>query len=608
MGFDPLLSLIAPGAPVAPGTVNGPLGQLSGDVNYLWQLFQALNLGSTVFLPAAPVEPAAQIGMPVYYNPTAGRYERALAAAAIDPVSGRFTTAASALWWGIVQSKQAATVAQLLLFGTAPVNLTAAAGSPGNAGLYYLSAATPGGLTQARPAVPIPVLRCDGGGNVMVCPQVVDINDSHQHYHVALVCRPAGTTAPPLPGERHVMTGGNAALAGWLPATHASFNGLAPPLARFGYNVAADVNLAPLWPPVPPQGAYLEWNRGNDPTEGGEGVPLGPLGQALIDRNGIWWLTDCYQDVPWPWAINTADPYTPPDASESTAGDVPHCPREVDMALNLWFTRVNFVTDGTAVTSLISADPRLTVACQGSGSPASVGALQLALNLGFMVAPGVTRGGTVLKSLTGQTFQQGPVCEGVYAVTPNVTLTADAGLAPFQKSLSGPTIYPGAVGISVASQPTLELPTLLTRLMGATEEYYKGAMYLGLDPALPQGFVSQCSVPDDLQVSSPTLTYRLRLLGRAAGQLPPLVVTYQILPRPPAGIATPVALPTAVTTLTTPPRGTLSGADYYVEADCAAFAVNPGDLVFLTVSRAAPDGYSGQVGVLEQVGLLAPGS
>ena len=49
---------------------------------------------------------------------------------------------------------------------------------------------------------------------------------------------------------------------------------------------------------------------------------------------------------------------------------------------------------------------------------------------------------------------------------------------------------------------------------------------------------------------------------------------------------------------------TLAGANEAVEALSAAFSVTPGDIVYVKLERNPADGYSGELGIMQQVGVL----
>lgn len=597
-----VLSLIRRGESVVEGVPNRVFFQIDANVRHLADLLDATSAGAAVFARGVTVEADAAVGMPVFFDPADVRFERGLAATVTEAGTGLLVPAPSAGVWGVVFSKAGATLADLLVYGYAPLDLAAAVDGEVAAGVYYLSPTTPGKLTRARPALAVPVLRADGQGNVVVCPAVVDFLDRHVHYHFSLHALPAGDTSPPAPGGRHEITSPDAALPGWLPAGHASFGGHAPAGASFGYNLAAHPALQAAWPPLPAGNAQLVWDKGLSKDVGGTAVPLGADGLCVIDRYGIWWLSDCAGDVPWPADFNTGSLSSYSDSAGA------ECPRHLQMALDLWFTRVNFATDVTAVTSLHSADPRLKVYCYNTTSPASTGDLVLVLDLALSVVGSDALGGLVLKELQGgNLFTRGWVAEGLYAVSDNVVLASEHQRRLTPGDEDSPLLHQGPVGISVLPQSTLELPVDLYRLDGADQEYLFDLMYLGLPADQQTAVRGKVKVPDASGLQDPVLALRLRLLGRAAGSLPQLTVTARRVPRNDPGDA--LDLPTsaeefAVTVDTT---DALADANQYVEATSDAFAVADGDLLFFTVQREDGDGYNAEVGILSIVGILTQG-
>lgn len=596
MAFEDFVRLVRAGEPVTAGVANRAPAAIDRNLRYLWDVVQAAGIGSTVFARKVTVEADAALGMPVYYNPDTQRFERALARVAADPATGVVETAASSQVVGVVAFKHGATLADLLLFGWADLDLAAAVAGPVAAGLYYLSGGTAGRLVRQRPPVSVPVLRV-AGPRVFVNPQLVDFLDRHTHYRFPLTCLPAGDHTPPVGGGRHVVENPDPDLPGWLPADHASFAGKAPAGAKFGYNFLAHSALANAWPPLPVSQSYLEWSKGLDGDVGFTGVP-GDL--CVVNKDGVWWMSDCYGDVPWPAFWDTA-----PGEQTSLTEVLGECPRDLYMELVLWFTKVNFATDNTVVTSLRSLDRRLVVRC-ADGAAGSAGDLTIDLDLSLLVAPDLVRGATVLKGLDGDTFTRGRVAEGVYARSENVTLTSDL---PAVKRVPGDAdsedVYQGLVGIAVAPQSTLELPVLLTRLDGATEEFYQDVMYLELPAGDDTAFRSKLYVPTGTGLTSPALRLRLLLLGRSAGALPALTVTARRVPRPAAvltGTALPLTAAEFAVTLTTTATVT---ANQYVEAVSDPFEVAAGDTVYFWVRRAADDAYAGAVGVIQQTGVLS---
>lgn len=599
MGLNSIINTVRQGETVSPGVTNRSVTELDQNVKYLWEVMQAANLGSTVYARQVTVEADAAVGMPVFYNAYTQRFERALAQMETDIATGLLLTAPSAEVWGIVATKTTSTLADLLLFGYAELDISNATGGTVTAGNYYLSGVTAGGLVQQRPPVSVPVLRADGAGKVYVNTKFVEFLDSHRHYRFELWPFPAGSTTPPGAGGTHVITSGDSSQRGWLPADDPIFNGTAPALAKFGYNMQMDAQLAASWPPMPITNAYLEWDHIiylqniSDYVEGGfQGVPLGPTGLAIIDRNGIWWLSDRYGEVPWPVAYDShqSESFFSEFDEEGRAS----YPSDFDKRMAIWFTRMTLADDLTAVTSLASRDTRLKVYCAGTSIEGTTGPLELDLDLSLTLNDEAYRSPKAVKTLNGDLLELGPVAEGIYANSANVTLTGDA-----TSTVNGKTMYSGAVGISVVAEAVRELKCMLVRLEGTTEENYP-ALYLGLPPTNESRYTALFEVPMDLGATG-SFVFRTRLLGRTIGDIPSLTVEKMIVARP----TTPTQVLENYTAVTMDTAVTLSAVNQMTEVDSEAFDVEPGDLVYIRVTRAGSDGYSGDVGVLQQVGLVS---
>jgi len=601
MSWERFIKLIKEGEPVSPGTANRPLQQLDQNFRYLWEVIQAASLGSTVYARAQTVISTLEVGQPVYFNATTSQFEPAYAAAVSDQATGYLVVPDQAQVWGIVAQKLNATLADILLFGYAKIDIAQAIGTEVNqdgsvpAGTWYLSGQSVGRLTKQLPPVTIPVCKTDNSGGVYVNPRFVDFLENHRHYVFPLLMYPAGDVSPPLPGGTHVITNPDENLPGWLPANDPVFDGLAPVGAKFGYNLSQDDQLRNLYPPVPLQSACAIMQRPSVYDTVSEHRWYGQQLMSdliVIDRNGIWWMSDCYDEVPWPTTLDTASPSS---VSYSECD-----PLGAEYELKLYYTRVGFATDNSTVTSLRSLDPRLVITCAGQPDPATTGDLEIDLDLSFMVGAPNQSGFQVIKSFnpTTNTFRFGPVCEGVYATSSNVLLTGTS------QTIGGEQVFQGPVGIGVLSSDTQELSSQLVRLDGVTEENYP-VLYLGMPDDVTTSYVVKFEVPSDAPASS-NFQLRLRILGRAAGTLPQLTVAYYKAGRPPAGLATPVNVTQSYTNLTILTVATL-GANQAVEATSQTFAVNPGDIVYIQVQRTPNDpgdAYSGELGIMQQVGIL----
>ena len=593
--LNEFINFVRDGEPVAAGVTNRPTQQLQQNINYLWEVLSASGLGSTIVIRRATVDASVKVGQPVYFSSSSKAFEQALATVASGTVDGHVVAAESAQVWGVVLQKLSSTLADILVSGYSALNLSEAVTGTVTAGLYYLSGSTPGKLVNTRTPVTIPVLRADGNGNVLVLPQFADFIDRHVHYKFDLVCQPAGSYTEPADGDPHSISAPDDTLPGWLPAGHASFNGTAPAGAVFGYNLATHLSLKNVWPPLPASEAYLEFDRG---TTGFTGVPTGETGACILDRYGIWWMSDCYDDVPWPTAYNSpgfsVSLSDPPDAE---------CPRRTQMAMRLWFTKPSFATDATVVTSLTSLDPRLVVTCV-DGTPASLGALNIDLDLNFVATTDNT-GYQVLKEIDGNSFKQGPVCEGLYTSSSSVSLSSPSRRRLIVGNSSSPWLYQGPVEISVVPTESREIEVQLIRLDGVEEQFYEDVTYLGFPAANETSIRCKLHVPSSSGFVSPVLSLRLRILGRAAGTLPSLTVTARRLPKPATG--TSVALPLAASefAVTIATTATLGASNKYIDVTSNSFSVADGDTLLFTVLRSSGDAYAGEVGMLQMTGILS---
>lgn len=605
MSLERFIKFIKEGEPVSPGTPNRPLQQLDQNIQYLWELIQAAELGSTVYARSQTIESTVEKGQPVYLNAQTQRFEAGYASTETDDATGYLLISDQAQIWGIVAEKHNATLADILLFGYAQIDISAAIAADelnddGSvpAGTWYLSGASVGFLTKQQPPVSVPVLKTDTAGGVFVNPKFVDFLENHRHYVFDLEMVPAGDVSPPAVGGTHVITGANSNQVGWLPASDPIFDGNAPAGAKFGYNLSQNPDLKNIYPPIPLQSASITMQR---PSVWDSAMERKWYGQQLvedlvvIDRNGIWWMSDCYDEVPWPTDLDTAS-----SLSESY-GDCD--PGGKEYAMKLYYTRVNFATDNTIVRSLRSLDDRLVITCAGKDTPASTGDLEIDLDLTLMIGDQDIPGYIVFKSFDAENnkFQLGPVAEGIYATSANVLLTS-----PFQtEDDDGNTVHHGPVGVGVINQATQELFSQLVRLDGVTEESFP-VLYLGMPNDNATSFVVKFEVPADAPANS-QFQFRPRIIGRAAGTLPQLTLSYYTAARPADGLNTPQAVTQSYVSLTCVTVATLAAANESVEALSEAVNVNPGDIIYVKVERTpadVSDSYAGELGIMQQVGVL----
>jgi hypothetical protein len=393
----------------------------------------------------------------VYWNWATNRYEKALVAVEQDPVTQVFTVQPSSDCVGMCYRKKAADRADIVLRGLVVFNdLTNSIGETVEPGKYYLSAVEPGKLSKQKPPVTVIVCHVQGPRDncsdklrVIVMPQTRDYIEEHTHYRFDLFPKPCGTNVLYLDDDgkqRHRIDEPNPELQGWLPADHATFRrdpndpatNYAPPGAIFGYNLKKHNAINRVWPPIPIQSVSMIWDKGID-LVGATEIPLGGSGLAVCDVNGIWWLSDCVGDVPWP------TDWTPNYNTGAGFGD--ECPRNEVMRVVVIYLRMLLGNDRSVVTSLVQdvdevdgetiTAPIAITNCDDI--PASTGDLKLNVDLQYAKTEGI--GGEVVKRVSNRhQLVRGWVAEGAVTTTPDYL------------SIKGSRSTPKAVTISVAEE------------------------------------------------------------------------------------------------------------------------------------------------------------
>jgi len=258
---------ITNGEPVTAGVANRVPMQHERDIEDIYSMLGQSLHGQGVIARDMPVEAAAVVGMAVSYSSVTQQWQRALAAAETDTLTGQLKLAPIAKVWGVILTKPTATSAHILISGIADIDLSSAVSGGGVAGkCYFLSGVEPGKLTTDTSSIAIAVLQtaginADGTHRVSVNVSAPDVMNAHRHYRFTLQARPSGTHIVPDYGGVHVINPVDASIEGWLPAGHSIFGGKAPIGAKFGYNLPVS-DLQHLWPPQPVGNAVLEMVKG----------------------------------------------------------------------------------------------------------------------------------------------------------------------------------------------------------------------------------------------------------------------------------------------------------------------------------------------------------
>lgn len=582
------------GEDVAEVPANRPALDVYANLLLLKQAFEEAMLGSALYARDKPIESALQVGQSCFYNDVTGRFERALSATETDPDTGLLRPAKSAYAAGVLSSKSAATVGTILLAGEAALEISPAEAVP-VAGLYYVSGTTPGELVLEAPGLGVPVLYNCGNGRVIMACGYRRFLDDHVHYSFDLVALPAGATIPPGVGDPHAVDDPDPDAPGWLPADHEVFEDMAPAGAKFGYNLAAHPGLDRVWPPVPISAVSLTVERppltpvANETRLGGTVLSTD---MVVCDQYGIWWMSDCYNQAPWPVTFE--------GSSSSGAGeteDDPACGPAQDMRITLYFSRQTFLNAGTAVTSLQAANSSIVIT-NCDGQPARTGDLFIRAVIGLLGTSDANTGALALKSMTAEgQFTRGPVLSGIrVGGRLSAASTTTSGTGADKR-------YYGDVELDVdLDVDSRELQPVVIKLENAREAEFDDDPYVGFPAGLASGVRLKFEIGTTNLPATPVLVLQSWIAGRTTGTLPALTAVYRIasdpeddeLPLPTSDDDVAVAL-TYTTGIT---------ANHYRALTSAEIPVAAGDVVYVHISRSADDDYAGEVGLIKNMGRL----
>jgi len=595
-----LVRLITDGWDVNASDTNIPVNELVQRTQHLKDLLDSLGAGESLFYRSVAMDSSVKVGQPVYLDADAGVFKPALAAIDYDIYGNYGPVSASSYVWGIVVTKDTSTLGDIMVAGILrDTDMADIIPDVTQSGAYYLSTLQAGKLSLQKPPVSVYVLYWWAESETaLVIPTPREVLEDHIHYRFQLWAQPAGIANCPEYGDRHAVILPDADAEGWLPAAHPVFEGVAPAGAKFGYNLPKDIELSRIFPPIPIDSYYIEV------FEGEEGTGRNPATFVKIDNNGIWWMTDCYGEAPWPiW-------YEPCSSSSLSSETCP--PPNLDfltghglsaydypMAIYLWFTKMVYKTDSSVVSKLVTPEgsPLKFFRC-GTTEESSSGPLEAVLDLSFAIEDPPIDGALVIKTIDANTFQRGYVVEKIKSASANITVTATEDADGYGQG----TII---LDFNDPSSNNSELSILTVALDNVRQEEYQGSLFYGFLTGRESSVRCRIDVPATGFSAAATMKLRLRILGTAAGILPDLGFSYL---RIPAAAATPVDLPTGDTVLA---DVALSGigavtANQYFEIDTADFAIAAGDTIFFTLSRTSLDTYGGTVGLLRQNGLTTP--
>lgn len=332
-----------------------------------------------------------------------------------------------------------------------------------------------------------------------------------------------------------------------------------------------------------------------------------------FDAFGIWWMTDCYDQVPWPsgYTEESSSSSSSAPSSLSSSSDPAACsaiPRHPDIHLTLSFIKMTFATDKTAVTSLQPGTDQPLKYVDCDGNEAATGDLFAQVILSLLVDTPEYYGGVVLKGVTEDNkFKGGYAVEGLIAGSSKVSLssTRSRRLTPGDSDTA--LVHQEIVTMDVTVDPTdRELLPQIMVLGDALERVYNNIPYIGFPEGRDSGIRIKFVVPPEGLPDSPTLKIRIVIFGRGDGTMTDLDTSYYRFARPTAGLPTPVASGDVALVLDTDVTVTVDDA---IELESDAFAIAAGDTVFVSIDRdsAGAPVYAYEMGII-RVGAIIEGS
>ena len=545
--------------------INAGFARQRQNILFLKEFLEFIELGQSLFVAEATVEPAAEVGMPVYWNYVTSQFERSKIS--INVVNDSSVVMPSSEVWGIIKVKTAADRATIILDGLATIDLTASTSDANPQGKFYLTNEA-GKMSPAAANLAVPVLLATGDGRCLFRPWFAEQYQRYQISRYVLEADPAGSSS--LAGGTWTVTADDTQ-RGWLPANHASFNGQAPSGFAFGYNIAAHADLAEQWPPSAIDLVRLEWDTGQPEHGGAVSILHGPDARVLIDNSGIWWRSNCDQEVPWYSTV-----------SGSTLG----CPKVYPAAMTLYLHQI-LAGDAVNQTTLRAVGNGLQVTRRGTDQVADRGDLDIKLATAFLMSDVVDND----SHLAVKTQNQSGLLERGTVVT-RVTSASD-GLTVASSAAGGA----GNITLSLTPQTSQLIAPQKIALDGASEESYLDTIGIGLPNGRDACYRAYFYLPPGDQRTSYRLQYEAWYAATVTGRVPELLLTQRVFfpPTPTNGIPE----------TATPLNGGFSAAiiqeGQYSLFRTDEFVAPPEGTVIVTVCRNAKDGdgFAGELHVLK---------
>lgn len=604
--FPNVIPTIEQEAPILSGDLRAAIGALTYRTEFLLQKMQEAATGSQLRAEAIPAAQDVRLRSWVYYD-AASRLLRPAEALATEDSFGGISLAPQAVVFGFVvelANGLANVITQgtvLLTYGQYQDLFQSTETAPESGGLLFL--AKTGGYatkTQQLPRIPLGAVltqtsTCDGDCLLAVNPAAGLWYSGPTTREYALTAQPAGDHIPPAKGGTHVITNPDPLSQGWLPANHAVFNGTAPVGAKFGYNISLEPVLQQLWPPVAPQLLFY-----SEADMGVVGFVRVPESQYVVDGNTIWWLKDCYSQVPWNHLLNNT---LPPPA------DIP-CDITVPTQMLLVMERPPLDRAMYGVTRLRPSANGVIRFVDANNQEASRGDLQVVFQPTTASTATNEPGAVVLKDIDENfTLKKGVVVEGVRSGSSNLTVSGSLSrlvdpLLP--ESPTNPRIHQGIVVVSTTGAGSgQELAPAVVRLGDTLQRTTRGVSYIEF-PAGPTTTLTYRFDIDNQLVGSLSLRLSAIVYSPAAGPWPDLEIDFQVIDAIPR-VQGQQRIEDVLTTSGTLQLDSLNPvpvAGAFAKAISTPLTCYAGDTVFVTLRRPAGTTFNAPVGVVRAAALL----
>ena len=606
--FQNPVPLLPYNSDLSSNAINQALIALASRTEQLLQQQTNAENGQVLTCTNEPTSPGVIPFSVVSWDPVDKRFDLSLAL--LNATSGGEMVAdALAITSGICVKKRNTLVGDIVIAGSLILTAANVATLLNNAtpvsGVLYLSPTTAGTVTQTKPAIGIVVgylitpsdgcsaeyqllLNSGTNSNWLGQDRVIEYN---------LIAKPAGTHVPPVFGGTHQITSPDTNKQGWLPAAHAVFAGTAPVGAVFGYHIDKDPSLLAMWPPAGKRMVLDFLSRADIGTAGFKRIPASFF---TINSRTIWWMTNCYSQVPWDYELDT-----------NVNFPLPACEINPPTAIIATFDRSPLDNSGKVVTKLRGSTDGVITFIDDSGLPAATGALTAVLNSSSAVTAEDQVGSVVLKTLgDGFQFQSGYVVEGARSADPAISVVGTRSRLVDPSLPESPTNYRYQQGVITIAQTATaigqDLAPSLVRLGDSLQRSYKGVSYIGFATPTANSVTARFDIPNGL-----TTTQRLRpyviMFGRGAGPVAAMTASYYVISGPPraGGPQLITDVPNALTfDVVTPSTGL--PADAVFKTTAASILLYAGDTIFITFSRPAGIAYPFDIGFIRIGALLQP--